>query len=206
MNDDLLAVVRDIESPPGGWKYTVPQTGVTITDGWFRGLWKKVQSHYAANGIEVGDDFREIVEHGACCETRPPGSWCSKRKPKPVAGKHPALTLIRVNRFLATMWQVIRRREFVSQEEAERRAAICLACPLATGEIGGCKSCASLLKKVDELVSSCGSLFPEDKRVCGACGCYLPVKCLISNKTLDKAEGSERPAYAPGCWRLEGTR
>lgn len=201
MNDDLLAVVRDIESPPGGWKYTVPQTGVTITDGWFRGLRRKIVDHYTANGIPVTDDLMMVVEDGACRETQPPG-WCRKRKAKPVAGKLPLLTLVVAERFIKTVWQVLKDRDFVPKEEALRRVSVCMSCPLATS-IGGCESCHTLYKQALKLVGDGSGNVEKGKEFCGACGCLILAKTALSQKTLDKAEGSSRPLYWGGCWRNE---
>ena len=197
---DLLSVQRDVDSPPGGWKYTVPQTGVLITGQFFSVLKKRVVAHLKANGHVVDDEVLALIEHGACIETRPPG-WCKKRPPKPVAGM-PFLTLLSAERFVRTVWQALKDRQFVPREEAERRLAICATCPLATS-ITGCSGCATLLKKVVELVDERSTLKDTPgKEFCGACGCYCRGKSLLSNSTLDKAEGSKRPPYWERCWRL----
>lgn len=205
-SEPLLAVLRDVESPPGGWRYTVPQTGVTLTAPFFKPLYLKVVAHMSANGIEVGDDFREIVEDGACKETRPPGSWCSKRKPKPVAHGRPAALLIHVDRFLRSVWQALRDRKFVSREVAEKRMDICRRCPLRSDLPGGCQSCFSLVKAALKFVERNPIQIEPDedgivRNACGACWCLLPAKVILPNSTLDKAEGSERPEYWEGCWR-----
>ncbi len=199
MNEPLLTVRRDIEKPPGGWKYTVPETGVVILGDFFSEMWPKIVRHYEANSLPVPD--RELVEDRACRES--PGGRCGPRRPKPVAGILPHLTLGLVERFIKTVWQSLKDRDFVSREEAERRAAVCAGCPLATGGIGGCKSCFDLIRKTREFVQASPIQFEKDKDVCGACGCYLPAKVLLANRTLDRAEGQEKPRYWDKCWRLE---
>ncbi len=199
MNEPLLSVRRDIEKPPGGWKYTVPETGVVILGDFFSEMWPKIVRHYEANSLPAPD--RELVEDRACRES--PGGRCGPRRPKPVAGMLPHLTLGLVERFIKTVWQSLKDRDFVSREEAERRAAVCAGCPLATGGIGGCESCFDLIRKTREFVQASPIQFDEGKDVCGACGCYLPAKVLLANKTLDRAEGQEKPRYWEKCWRLE---
>jgi hypothetical protein len=200
--DDLpLAVLRDVEAPPGGWRYTVPETGVTITGAFFEETWRKVVRHHAANGLP--EPSRERVEDQSCRESSGVGTRCGPVKPKPVAGMLPHLTLGLVERFLKTVWETLKARDFVSLEEAERRAEICRSCPLATGGIGGCEGCFSLIRKAKDFVGTSPIKFEENKDACGACGCFLPAKILISNKTLDKAEGEQRPRYWEKCWRLE---
>ena len=198
--EPLLAVLRDIEKPPGGWTYTVPETGVVITGDFFSSdLWPKIVRHHEANGL--GEPDRGLVEDRACRES--PGGRCGTRQPKPVAGMLPHLTLGLVERFLLTVWQTLKDRDFVSREEAERRAAICRSCPLVTGGIGGCEGCFDLIRKARDFVQSSPIKFEENKDACGACGCFLPAKVLLSNKTLDRAEGEQKPRYWEKCWRLE---
>ena len=201
MNPDRLIVLRDLERPPEAWRYTVPETGVTITADFYHLLYPLVVAHCRANSVPMGDDFDQIVEDGACRETQ--GAKCGKAKPKPVAGM-PPLTLDLVERFIRSIWGAIRERQFVTQTEAERRAAICASCPLAApNDVGRCKSCFSLLGKATKLAVKSQLPIPQDKELCIACGCMTQLKCRISNAALDKAEGSQRPRYAEGhCWRL----
>jgi hypothetical protein len=203
----MKAVRRDIEKPPEGWRYTVPETRSLIKADFFEDLWKKVIKHREANNLPIPDDYREFLEDAACNETNPPGSRCGEAKPKPRANKPiQVLLLSHVERFLKTVWQAILDRKFVSREEARRRLDVCMECPLRTTMPGGCTGCYSLVKKAGDLVS--GGLFSirEDfdgfkRDVCVACGCFVPLKVTLENATLNKAEGSERPAYWAECWR-----
>jgi hypothetical protein len=208
MNEDLQIVQRDIDSPPGGWRYTVPETGVTIKAPFFNTLKPRVIAHLKANHVVVDDERLLLLEDGACRETRPPGSWCAKRPAKPVEGGMLPL-LIHVERFLKTVWGAIRARQFVSREEANRRIAICLQCPKRAATPGGCQGCYTLLKKAATLMEKNDAIKIEPdedgyvRDTCSACWCVLPLKVWLPQATLDKAEGEKRPDYAPGCWRNE---
>lgn len=202
----MKAVIRDIEKPPGGWRYTVPETGVTIRGDFFEMVWKQLVRHCEANHLPEPD--REMVEHAACEETNPPGSRCGERKARPVADKPiQVLLLSHVERFLNTVWHAILDRKFVDREEAVRRVGVCLGCPLRTTMPGGCTGCYSLVRKAEHILQKNGSIQIEEdadgfkRDVCGACGCFIPLKVVLENRTLDKAEGSSRPAYWEGCWR-----
>ena len=203
MNNELLTVLRDVNSPPGGWKYTVPQTGVTITAQFWNGLLPQILSHLRANGVEITDELLLEIEDGACRETNPPG-WCRKRQPKLVEGVLPHLTLGHLDRFLKSIWHTLVSRDFVPREEAERRAEICRNCPLISGGLGGCSGCYTLLRASEKLVQKNPILMDADKDVCGACGCHVPLLVWCKNSTLDKAVGEKMPRYKEGvCWRLE---
>lgn len=202
MSEPQLTVRRDIQSPPGGWRYTPPQTGVTIRGEFFSDLYQKVRSHLIANGFDDVD--QEEIEDGACRETNPGGSWCGRRDPKPTAGAMPHLTLALAERFIMTIWETLKARKIVSRDEAHRRHDICMACPLATS-IGGCTGCHGILKRVAKAMTNDPLPDDETKRYCAACGCQTQLKPWIPNSILDKTE-KVRPLYHEACWRWEKNR
>lgn len=206
--EDLLHVQRDVNSPPGGWKYTVPETGITITAQFYSILVPRVTQHLLANGIPVDDERMMLIEDAACRETQPPGTWCAKRDPKPVAGM-PIPLLATVESFLKCIWTALVARKFVPREEAERRLAICMKCPLRSTTPSGCSGCYTLLKKANSLMEKKGALSVEPdedgtvRDACSACWCLITLKPWMTSATLDKCEGGSKPPYAEGCWRLE---
>lgn len=199
MNEDTqYMVVRDFEAPKGGpWRYTVPETGFTVTGEYFKSLYANVRRHCEANNLPV--PYQEDIEDGACRETNPGPSKCRKRPPKPVAGTLPHLSLAMAERFVLSVWGAIKDRKIVSKTEAERRFAVCMGCPLAT-DIGGCTGCYGILKTVEKLWAKNPLPDVGEKRFCGACGCATRLKPWLFNSTLDRAE-KERPLYWEGCWR-----
>lgn len=201
---ELLIVQRDINSPPGGWKYTVPQTGVTITAPFYSSLLPRVVKHLKANGLEVDED---VIMDGACRETKPPSNWCCPKPEKPLADM-PIPLLSGVEAFLKSVWGVLKMRKLVPPEEAQRRAAICRDCPYRTTSPGGCVTCVSLIRQANELIDRNPVKFDADedgtvRDTCRACLCLCHIKAWIPTSVLDKAEGQNRPNYHPGCWRLE---
>lgn len=207
MTDVLLTVQRDIESPPGGWKYTVPETGVTVTGQFYKVLRDRVVKHLKANNLPVDE---ALIEDGACRETRPPGSWCARALPKPVAGR-PLALLIYVEQFLKCTWQAILARRFVGRDEAVRRFDICMGCPMRAATPGGCAGCYDLLRKANTVMESKGALTVAadadgvTRDACSACWCLIPLKVWLRNDTLDKCEGEKKPPYWEGCWRINGS-
>jgi len=203
----MRAVQRDIEKPPGGWRYTVPETGLVITGGFFEEVWTRTLAHRKANNLPIPEDYREFLEDAVCRETNPPGSRCGERRPRPVEKPIQHLLLSHVERFLKTVWQAVLDRKFVPREEALRRVDVCLTCPLRTTMPGGCTGCYTLVKKAESIIRKNGAIeisadpdgFTRD--VCGACGCFIPLKVVLENGTLNRAEGEKRPAYWEGCWR-----
>lgn len=197
--DTQYMVVRDFEGIPGGWRYTVPETGFTVTGEFFKDLYSNVRRHCEANNLTA--PHQEDIEDAACRETAPGPSKCRKRPPKKQAGALPYLTVALAERFLRSVWGVIKDRKIVSKEEAERRYKICTEdCPLAT-DVGGCwGGCSAIAKTAEKLWAKNPLPDIEAKRVCSACGCLTRYKAWIPNATLDRAE-KEKPLYWEGCWR-----
>lgn len=187
--------------PPGGWRFTVPETGLLITGATPKVLTKKVRSHMEANSIEIPEPFREWFEDALCVQMNLGPKFCGRPAPVLPKGVMKGLTLGTAARFLRTMMKVLEDREFVGREEAESRVAICNSCPISGG-IGGCAGCNSILNKVDKLLQNDPLPVDPDKEYCLACGCKISLKCWIPNSTLDKAE-TERPDYWEKCWRHE---
>jgi hypothetical protein len=204
----MRAVLRDIEKPPEGWRYTIPENGVLIKADFFEELWKKVLRHRHANSLPIPEDYREFLENAACEETSPPGSRCGAPRRKPRESRPiQHLMISHVERFLSTVWAAIVDRKFVSRDTALERVSVCIGCPLRATMPGGCGGCYTLLKKAKALLDKNGAIeIPPDedglvRDVCGACGCFIPLKVALENSTLNKAEGSHRPAYWSECWR-----
>lgn len=204
----MLTVKRDIDKPPEGWKYTIPETGAIITADFFSILRDRVLRHRKANNLPIPEDYDAFLEDAVCRETNPPGSRCGAASPKPRANKPiPVLLLSHVQRFLETVWAAVQDRKFVSAGTANERVNTCMGCPLRTTMPKGCMGCFSLLRKAEKLLAKKDAITiePDDdgfkRDVCGACGCFIPLKVWLEDSTLNKAEGDQRPAYWEGCWR-----
>lgn len=196
-----ITVTRDIESPPEGWKFTVAETGVVVTAPYFKILKSRVRAHLVANNLPVADDFDSWLADAACKENSLGAPFCGQEVAKPV-GIMPYLTFGVAARFIKTVIGAVRDRKFVSREEAERRVAVCMACPYA-GSIAGCKGCSSIFKEMERALADSPVNVEEGKEHCLACGCLIRAKVLLDNGTLDRAEaGSESVPYHESCWRL----
>lgn len=188
-------IETDTTMPPGGWHYTVPETGVRLRDNYATTLHRKVNKHLAANGHPAIE--QAAFEDALCRENGHGLPWCSGG-PKAVK---PPTTMQSIKRFLKTMTVLAKRREFVDADEHARRMAICEACPMVTVNGLGCHNCISDLRDAEAAV---GKKLPKGNVLtCSACSCVCFLKASISNGVLDEAEASDPPAYEEGhCWRL----
>ncbi len=194
-------IVRDVDQPPGGWRYTVEQTGVEIKAASARTLRTRIKQHLKANSLPVPEDFEAWANDAICQQSGLGSPFCGGVVAKP-DGKMPHLSLAMASRFIRTVIGVIISRKLVSREEAERRVAICNACPLASS-IGGCRSCVSAFRQIERALAKCPITTSPEKEFCGSCGCLTRLHVLVPNSTLDRAMGEKRPPYHADCWRLE---
>ena len=144
-----LRLDKRSDAPPDWYRFTVPATGKVISaldpDTWI----SEIKNYYRINNIPIPDDLREIAED-QICQLLPPG-WCHYSD-----GGQPSdyidtrLGIDDVLRGTAALGEVVARRlasvlvpgwsPFVSQEEAESRAATCAACYVKT-PVAGCLAC-----------------------------------------------------------------
>ena len=103
--------------------------------------------------------------------------------------------------------QFLKRRGFdtsvVSTQEADRRAAICRACP-KSGVIVGCSKCKDAVERVIKPPPhrlDFGQKYGKEVQGCTACGCYLAAKCWIPYRYLHP----ELPKHQwwDQCWMRE---
>jgi hypothetical protein len=87
-------------------------------------------------------------------------------------------------------------KSLVDPSEAQRRANICLECPMKS-EVMGCGMCKQALRF---FVDPPKTLDPRPPEACGACGCWLPGKVWVPREAL----GSEKDfPYSETCWMRE---
>lgn len=88
---------------------------------------------------------------------------------------------------------------YVSREEAERRAAICVRCPMNVAA-HGCSGCASIAEMLTPGMSMRHTLQDSKLKNCGICKCYNKISVHFPLDVL-KASSIDRSAYPDFCWR-----
>lgn len=190
-----MKISSDTQMPPGGWKLTVPETGLTLRAPYANSLRRKVNDHREANGLEPMGE--EEFGEAACKESGHGAPWCSG-----VTSPRAPTTMDGVRRFLKTMLVLAKRREFVSEEEHARRMEICRTCPAHGIEGLGCHNCVTELRAVEGEI---GKRMPVGNVLsCPKCLCLCWPKAWLTNETMDEAEKASPPDYVKGhCWRLQ---
>jgi hypothetical protein len=198
-----LRLPNEYTSPPGQWRYRVPETGEPLAGSNLPELIQKVQAHLQANDYPVPADIKErIIEY--ICATIP--GYCegdSSLKAKIISLAH--TFHVGLKGTLAMAKWGITSRQFVSQEQADSRALVCSTCIL-NDSLEGCTSCnaGKLADAVVKIVGKRRTAYHDKLKHCRACVCnnqgkvWFPIDTILKNTAPeDKAKLRE------GCWILE---
>ncbi len=190
-------------TPPGGFAFKCPETGVTFRQLVFSTLVEKVRLFRIANGIPLPPGWQDILED-QICEQYPPNIW--KYEDSAPATTPRTTRIGDVLSFLRFAGNWLKSgAELVPLEEAERRAAICVSCPFNT-EIAGCTACSQLVEKVSSLLGGRSTKYEGSLHGCAICGCSLKAMPWYPLEALQKGMTDEMNAEAPEhCWKKKDT-
>lgn len=173
--------------------YTFRNSDGTVINGesW-KSVIARVKAYRKRNNLPEGNADVEV--HEAACRMNP--TICTEETPEQA---HAKKVVSIKSRLLIWLGKKSRENknvqlEYVSSEEATRRADICASCPFNTAIPDGCASCRATLKELRQSVVGMRVL---DKRVIG---------CLVSGEDLPSAvwlnsQTADNPELPPHCWR-----
>lgn len=195
--------------PPTGYVYTQPETGARLNGNGMRETTMLMIRHREANGLpratfdECDEDLQTQI-----CKTLGP-QWCDHAERWGFNMSFDTIAAGSRTLFALAKARLTGGDAYVSQAEAERRAAICAKCFL-NQRSPGCFSCATV-NVMQQLVSEtqpAGQATSKDGQLfaCAPCGCLLTHKVWVAPEVL-KAGLTDRlkEVYAetPGCWVAE---
>ena len=166
-------------TPPNGWRYVQPQSGRIFTHYSRDAFFDQIRDHRLAQGYPIEPDWQMEIEDSIC---RAHPEWALRvchRVEQHGLERRP-LSLGAMQSFINVVgaWiggAILGRKVWVDQEEADRRAAICVQCNLNVSVSGSCAACADKFAKVMAIVGSRKTRFDEDLGACSLCGCLLQV-------------------------------
>lgn len=201
--------LKDPERIPYGGIYKLdwPEGGMVGFGTGFNMLLDNIRRYRKANGIPIGLGFDDEVEAQVCL--RYPRE-CHHAMPDtvPKAVKFGWLDVVAGTKAII-QHKILGMLE--SQEEADRRAAICAKCPMKTEVHLQCAGlCGELQAVVNSLVGAreTSSHSAIDKKCCAVCRCYLTavpfVPLDIQTSVLSEEQKQQfRDVAASGypCWK-----
>ena len=191
--------------PPGGWRWTCPQTGKMIPNhpaATWGELQDAISEYCIANSIPVPvaavviDELCHQLPSGYCRDT-------DARQITPLAGKKLRWSSI----FQGTLTlgeTLVRGKKLVAQEVADARAAVCATCSL-NQPAPGCQGCASRTARelVGRFIGDRKTQFDNELKACNACLCELRVKIWVPKDIILHWMPAEQLKLCPEtCWLL----
>lgn len=186
-------------TPPGGWRYVQPETGVRFASDNFRSLCEEVERHRAYKGLPR-ETLAADIERQLC--TALDLEWCRTEpgeQHRPVRDLTYELTPALALNAMRAVTQFLKEGGVpVAKEEAERRAAICRGCPF--NQPAKFCSCSAVYTTIEALI-------PRDRRepglsVCTACGCSLVAKVNLPASAIAASLPADL-VLPQWCWQAE---
>lgn len=185
----------------GAYVLNVPDKGIVGYGMNFPALLRSIREWRRANSIPVGLGFEAEVESVVC--EKYPAECDDDSIPKPHKTKLSVATVLHGTKVLLAF--KLAGSPYVDQAEAERRAAICVACPWNQDYAKPCGgACGGLREVVTAIVGGRKTLADDRLRACSVCGCvnaahiHLPLEILAKGVT---DEMRKQFASVPNCWK-----
>jgi hypothetical protein len=189
-------------TPPGGWRYKVEQTGQEFNDVSLDALMQRLLAHYRANGYTAPVNLKEQVIDYICNRTP---DYCTGSEPPPF---NPSDTtsitfhnVISGTKVLGS-WLLKFGGKKVENELAEARAETCANCSENVDRTD-CNGC-NLNAVRDAVVAVVGrkeTRVHDRLKVCRACLCENKAKVWVPHAAIWPHTTEEQRARLPqNCW------
>lgn len=197
-----LKMPRTTPPTPPGFSYLQPETQTYLeSEDGLDCLVELVVRHRTYRNLTPTDPVlvRLDVERQICTQM-PPG-WCGPEAGEnytPYDDQTRNLTVDKISAFSHAVFEWLKTGAvFVDEEEAHRRAKICLGCPFNRNP-KTC-SCSAIWKFLDTIIPP-KRLIPN-LHVCGICGCSLGASVLAPGNVITASLKGRDLNLPPYCWK-----
>ena len=200
-----LRIKRRSQPPYGGkWILNHPEKGMVGSGYIYDVLRKSVVEYRKANNIPVGLGLDDEIEQALCEDSPEACADASKVAPHRLEFED----VLRGARVMLEL--VLSGGGLVSQEESERRAAICANCPNNQEFLKPCAGiCEKLKQLVKKIIGAAKTNLDDDKKACRICSCFTNAHIWIPLDILDKGiTDSMREKFLDAkekynCWKIK---
>lgn len=211
-----MEIIRQVETPvewtrerlagmyPGytilgdakGFFCPIEETRVVYVNYTWNELVRAVRKHLEANRLPVPADLSLEMQARFCEISK--SKFCAEHDPYVTEREN---FMRQSSRFLRAM-ESAAVDGLVSQEEAERRAALCSVCPHNKAETWNfCLGCnaKSAAARVAKFVMGTSTSLDHALKTCEICSCRLTAKVWINKEAMQEPELKDKWP-AEGCW------
>lgn len=187
--------VKDRNRVPYGGMYRArhPESGILLREPGYESLEKAMKEHCRANNYPIGLEFDNQLEDWVCKEMPDECEPCKGDLPMRPRQIHMDDVLRGMTAIAGIIGARIKQlfggdSPFVSQEEAERRAAICSKCIYNVKFKTPCSGvCPELRQLIGLIRGSRSTPYDNDLMACGVCGCATSTSVWVRMDIQDKA-------------------
>ncbi len=194
----MAVLTQKNTTPPDGFKYLQPETGLWISGDFLSELVERVCAHRQHKGIAPWDAAsveKEVVNQ--ICMAAPKGVCRGEEGEsyEPFRSNIRRLSLTKIATATEVLIEWLRSgMHIVPKEESQRRAAICRGCPM--NQIPSACICTPFWKMLEKII-------PQDRKepglhICAICGCANAAKILVPlSVAIESTAGLRVPQH---CW------
>lgn len=185
------------EAPPqdgDGWsfRYVFPEDAFVARASSYNDWRDKIREHEQGNNLRVRD--MSEAEH-QLCGTLPPERCLYETGDAPPV--QVGFGFSDVVDWIKAVAKTVVGEGYVSQEEADRRAAICVSCPYNSQAMGGCGACAQTAAALTPGMLARHTQFDDKLKTCACCKCFLRIMVHMPISSLGGHDVAPRPSW---CW------
>jgi hypothetical protein len=192
MSSPKFCYAKKTNVPAQGWLVNCPIVNEFVRGGDWHDMVNNCEKLLISRGITPPLDIVSQIEHNLC-DRLAGDSNCV-----PCSQERQTLGFANIVRWVKAMYQfaINGKFELVSEEEAERRAKICAACPhqISTSGCWGCKGIAGMLPSI---AGARKTIYDAQLKACGICGCYNAVSVHLPVEV----QGGETLEFPDFCWK-----
>lgn len=191
---------RDEAPPQDGdgysYRYVFPEDSFVARASSYNDWEQAIKEHAQGNGLPIPD---MAICEDQLCGVLPP-ERCQYQTGDPQPQDISSFSVGDVGSWIKSVAvNIMNGGQFVSQEEAERRAAICVRCPLNVAA-HGCSGCAKIAEMLTPGMASRHTLQDSKLKNCGICKCYNRIQVHFPLASLREG-GSGNYVYPSYCWK-----
>lgn len=183
--------------PPTSFRYT-HESGYTTVSPTYADWLSSTRDHRRANDLPIPANL-EAQMNEQLCGILPP-EWC-EREAGDVKWVDTKFTWADFTEGMKTFFRWGQEgRQLVDEQEANRRAGICVSCPLNVN-VSGCSTCHKMASLITGAVAQKRGQHDDYLRACAICHCALKALVWFPLDILMKNETPERQNLRPDfCW------
>lgn len=188
---------------PYGGRYIIrdPLSGVEVLGTNFDMLCDRIYAARKANSLPIGVGIEQEIEQWICQQYP---QECENLDPAMPRKRTFTLTdIIHGSRVMLSHWW--NGRKLVDRAEAERRAQICMNCPL---NVAFAKPCTGICKELNDVVNAItgtqGTQYDVHLKSCSNCGCFLSASIWVPLEIqLGPLDETTKLKFenTSGCWK-----